>query len=506
MMSAPLKVAGRLVYLPALALLVALAPGELWPQQVQLGRQKDLSREKIEEIRTQIRELDGRAIIGFKPVQATQGMRADGTRQFGIIPAVAVRMDPDRLEELLADPNIDFVEPDYLNELIGRVPDVAAQSTQETPWGIQLINAPAAWGITRGAGVRIGIIDTGIDEDHPDLNPVSGINAVTGGTGRSDWNDSSPLCPAHGTHVSGIAAALDNTIQVVGVAPLAQLFAIRVFDPTNAGLPICVALDSHTIGGIEWAVGNGMDVINMSLGSPFESLAEADAVFAVYSAGIIVVAAAGNDGPQVLFPAGYPQAIAVAATDLSNNVPSFSNQGPEVELAAPGVSITSTSGGGGPPQSASGTSFATPHVSGTAALLRAARPDLSVEEVRQVLRGSVTDIEAAGFDVASGWGLIDAGAAVNAVATTNLALATVPGDIFVSIEWRLRISLWRRSPVTSSCRSTRTRRRSRPRSRSATSVQAAASVGRQPAIRPGWASTRHRVAPATQRRAFSMSR
>jgi hypothetical protein len=177
-----------------------------------------------------------------------------------------------------------------------------------------------------------------------------------------------------------------------------------------------------------------MNVINMSLGSPLPSLAEADAIFAAYSAGVVVVAAAGNDDPDVFFPASYPQAIAVAATDFSNDVASFSNQGPEVELAAPGVSITSTAGGGGPPQSGSGTSFSTPHVSGTAALLRAARPDLSVDEVRQVLRGSATDIATGGFDVASGWGLIDAGAAVSAVATTNLALATVPGDIFVSID------------------------------------------------------------------------
>ncbi|UCC83098.1 MAG: S8 family serine peptidase [Gemmatimonadota bacterium] len=458
MMSAPLRVPGRLVRALALSALVALIPGELWPQQVQLGRQKDLSREKIEEVRSRILEHEGRAIIGFKPVQATQGMRADGTpalavsavsslaaslapfgvrvdRQFGVIPAVAVSMDPDRLEELLANPNLDYVEPDYLNELIGHVPDGAVQSTQVTPWGIERTNAPTVWGITRGAGVRIGIIDTGIDEDHPDLSPVDGINIVTGGTTRDDWNDSSPLCPTHGTHVSGTAAALDNTVQVVGVAPLAQLFAVRVFDKIAAGLSACLALDSHTIGGIEWAISSGMDVVNMSLGSTIPSLAEADAIFAAYSAGVVVVAAAGNDdGGPVRFPAAYPQAIAVAATNSLDGVASFSNQGSEIELAAPGLSIASTVGGGGPPQAWNGTSMATPHVAGTAALLRAARPDLSVDELRQVLRGTAVDIATFGFDPESGWGLIDAGAAVNAVATTNLALAAIPGDISVSVE------------------------------------------------------------------------
>jgi len=457
-MGAPLKAAGRLVYALALGTLVVLTPGELWAQEVQQGRQRDLSSEKIEEIRSRIGELEGRAIIGFKPAQAVQGMRADGSpalavpavrdlatglrplgvaleRQFGIIPAVAVRMDPDRLEELLADPNVDYVEPDYLKELVGHVPAVAVQSTQETPWGIERIGAPAVWGITRGAGVKVGIIDTGIDEDHPDLNPLGGINAVTGGLTRSDWDDASSLCPTHGTHVSGTAAALDNTIQVVGVAPAAQLYAIRVFDPENAGLSTCVALSSHTIGGIEWAVSNGIDVINMSLGSTTPSLAESDAIFAAYSAGVVVVAAAGNDdGGPVRFPAGYPQAIAVAATNFSDDIADFSNQGPEVELAAPGVTVTSTVGGGGPPQSWSGTSMATPHVAGTAALLLAARPDLSVDEVREVLRSTATDVAAAGFDPAGGWGLISASGAVNAVATTNLALAMIPGDIYVSID------------------------------------------------------------------------
>jgi subtilisin len=435
-----------------------LVPGELWPQQAQLGRQREYSREKIEEIRAQIRELGGRAIIGFKPVAATQGMRADGSpalaasavrdlaaslgplgvaveRHFGIIPAVVVRMDPDRLEELLADPNIDYVEPDYLNELVGHPRDVTTQSTQETPWGISRINAPGAWPTTRGAGVKIGIIDTGIDEDHPDLNPVGGVNIVTGGTERSDWNDASSLCPTHGTHVSGTAAALDNTIQVVGVAPAAQLYAIRIFDPEGAGLSTCVALNSHTVGGIEWAVDNGMDVINMSLGSTAPSLAGSDAVFAAYSAGIVVAAAAGNDdGGPVRFPAAYPQAIAVAATNYSDEVASLSNQGPEVELAAPGISVTSTVGGGGPPQSWSGTSMATPHVAGSAALLLAARPDLSVDEVREALRSTAADVAAAGFDPASGWGRIDASEAVNAVATTSFALATIPGDVYVSID------------------------------------------------------------------------
>ncbi|MGD2215564.1 MAG: S8 family serine peptidase [Gemmatimonadales bacterium] len=431
-----------------LMLLLISLPGDLWSQQEKPGRQSDLTMQEIATIKDQIRELNGRAIIGFKPVDAAQGMRSDGTpalapdavtqlaadlaplgvrvtNQFWIIPAVAVVLDPDRLEELLANPNIDYVEPDYLHE----------PTAQTTPWGINRVNAPAAWAFTKGSGASVGIMDTGIDEDHPDLNPIGGKNFVTGGTARSDWDDNSSFCPTHGTHVAGSAAALDNTTGVVGVAPLADLYSLRVFDPEGEGITYCSAFLSAIIPAIQWAAANGIDVINMSFSSWYPAFSEADALFAAYSAGVLPVAAAGNDylDGQVLFPAAFPHVIAVAAIDGADNVASFSNTGPNIELAAPGVSVLSTVGGGGY-ASWNGTSMASPHVAGAATLVRAARPGLSVDEVRQVLRSTADDISPLGFDWSSGYGVVDAGAAVAAVASTNLALSLHPGELTLAVE------------------------------------------------------------------------
>lgn len=431
----------------ALALVALSLPGDLWPQQEMPGRQGDLTPQEIATIKDRIRQLDGRAIIGFKPVDRPRGMRPDGTPglapaevaqlasdvaprgvrvtiQFGIIPAVAATIDPDRLDELLADPNIDYVEPDYLEE----------PTAQTTPWGINRVNAPAAWTYTKGAGVSVGIIDTGIDEDHPDLNPIGGINLVTGGTTRADWDDNSSICSTHGTHVAGTVAALDNTIGVVGVAPEVDLYSLRVFDPEYLGISSCVVFVSHSILAIEWAATNGLDVINMSFGGLYPSFARADALFAAYSAGVFPVAAAGNDYSrgQVGFPAAQPHAIAVAAIDNSDDVASFSNTGPDIELAAPGVSVLST-WGGGVYSTISGTSMASPHAAGVAALVRAARHDLSVDEVRQVLRSTADDIGPLGFDWMSGYGVVDAGAALAAVASSNLALSLYPQDVYVTL-------------------------------------------------------------------------
>lgn len=432
----------------AAALLAFALPGKIWSQQAQPGRQADLTPQEIATIKEQIRQLDGRALIGFKPVDATRGMRLDGTpsvapgevarlaadlaplgvrvnKQFRIIPAVAVVLDPERLEELLANPSVEYVEPDYLHE----------PTVQETPWGIVRVDAPAAWTYTRGAGVSVGIIDTGIDEDHPDLNPIGGINLITGGTTRADWDDNSSICPAHGTHVAGTVAALDNTIGVVGVAPEVDLYSLRVFDPENAGLGGCGALTNHIVDAIQWAFENGLDVVNMSLGSLFPAISLEYAMLAAYAGGVLPVAAAGNEylSGQVGFPAGFPHAIAVAAIDGSDNVAPFSNTGPDVEVAAPGVSVLSTYGGGGYAY-LNGTSMASPHAAGVAALVRAARPDLSLDQVRQVLRTTADDIGPLGFDWASGHGVVDAGAALDAVASSNLALSLSPDELTLAVE------------------------------------------------------------------------
>jgi subtilisin family serine protease len=231
------------------------------------------------------------------------------------------------------------------------VPDAASM----VPWGVQRVGAPKVWdrGVT-GAGIKVGVIDTGIDYTHPALagNYKGGYNAVEPGKDPKDDH-------GHGTHVSGtIAADGDN---IVGVAPKASLYAIKVLDSSGGGTIAGV------IDGINWAVKNKMDVVNMSLGGPSSAELEA-AVKAAYDAGVTIVAAAGNDpSAEVSAPACYPQAIAISASDSSDALASFSSTGPQVAFIAPGVKVPSTWLGGGL-KSISGTSMATPHVTGLAVL------------------------------------------------------------------------------------------------------------------------------------------
>ena len=441
----------------AAAVLVAVAAmaAPLGAQQ-RPGRTGALTTREVDALIARVQELDGRVLVGFKRAEAVRGVSPQGVwligpdavrllaaglrgrgadirREYRLIPAVAARVDTAGIRGLLGDPTVDYVEPDHPHEPHALRPEPAPPSApQVSPWGIIRIGHAAAWSITRGSGVAIGIIDTGIDEDHPDLAVLGGINVVTGGTTRADWDDNSPSCITHGTHVAGTAAALDNAVDVVGVAPEAELYALRVFDPANAGLIDCLAWESDIIAAMEWAVTNQLDVINMSLGSSVPSLAEADAVAATDAAGVVVVAAAGNTGAAVGFPAGFPQAIAVSATDSLDNLAAFSSRGTEIDVAAPGVAVLSTYGGG-TTAVLQGTSMAAPHVAGVAALIRAANPGLGPSEVRGILRSAAEDILDDGFDVNSGYGLLRADLAVAAVAGSVASLVIDPSAVTLGV-------------------------------------------------------------------------
>ena len=277
---------------------------------------------------------------------------------------------------------------------------------EELPWGVDQIDAELTWATSTGAGVSVAIIDTGIDKDHPDLaaNIKGGVNFVKirGKIIADQWDDDS----GHGTHCAGIVAALDNDIGVIGVAPEASLYGVKVLDRRGRGYI------SDVILGIQWAIANGMQVINMSLGTSSDVQSLHDAVDVAYAAGIVVVAAAGNSGDtnpdsDVIYPAKYGSVIAVAATDNNNTRASWSSDGPEVELAAPGVNIYST-WKGGKYETKSGTSMACPHVAGTVALVLATNPVLAPDIVRATLQVTADDLGATGFDNYYGHGLVDA--------------------------------------------------------------------------------------------------
>lgn len=277
------------------------------------------------------------------------------------------------------------------------VPEARAEidpAAAELPWGINRVNAAAAWDYTTGKGVKVAVIDTGIDFSHPDLAPnyKGGYNAVT--------PDAAPMDDqGHGTHVAGTIAAVKDGKGVAGVAPGADLYGVKVLDKNGSGQY------SWIIAGIEWAVENRMDVINMSLGGGSGNEALRQVMEKAGQAGVTVVCAAGNDSGPVNYPAKYPQAIAVSASDSADKIASFSSRGPEIAVIAPGVKIYSAKMGGGY-ANLSGTSMASPHVAGLAALAVGAGAR-GPEQVRAALNGAAAALPGLTPEQ-QGAGLVDA--------------------------------------------------------------------------------------------------
>ena len=278
-------------------------------------------------------------------------------------------------------------------------------------WDFSKIHVANAWPTSTGAGVTVAVIDTGVDASHPDLagQVLPGYDVInqTSGTG-TDPN-------GHGTHVAGtIAAVTGNGTGNSAVAPDARILPIRVLDASGSGY----MADAAT--GIVYAADHGANVINMSLGADTQVDAVTNAIAYARGKGVVVVAAAGNeraDGSPISYPAADPGVIAVAATDSADKVASYSNQGSYVDVAAPGSSIVSTYPGGGY-RTLSGTSMASPHAAAVAALIEAARPGLTPDQVEQAMESTATDLGTAGKDTDYGYGRIDAAAAVAAVSST----------------------------------------------------------------------------------------
>ncbi|MBI2935090.1 MAG: S8 family serine peptidase [Chloroflexi bacterium] len=273
-------------------------------------------------------------------------------------------------------------------------------------WSMAAIRAPQAWETARGsASIKIAILDTGIDQDHEDLASkiVANVNFTT-----SDTVDDRR---GHGTHVAGIAAAAaGNATGIAGVGFDSSLMNVKVLGDNGRGR------SSWTARGIVWAADNGANVINLSLGSARFSELTSNAISYAWKRGVIVVAAAGNNASAGLFyPAGYEHVIAVAATDTNDARASFTNYGTWIEVAAPGRGVYSTlpnhptiSGSKGYGNK-SGTSMASAHVAGLAALVKAKYPGMTGAAIRDKILVS-TD-PASGF--AGSIGRINAFKAVN---------------------------------------------------------------------------------------------
>jgi subtilisin family serine protease len=322
---------------------------------------------------------------------------------------------------LLDDARVASVVPDA----IGRVadwPDGSAPPNDDlwTTWqaDLRLIGMQSAWAVSTGSpDVVVAVLDTGYEASHEDLAAVPIVakkNIRTGSTNVTDGY-------GHGTHVAGtIAASTNNALGVASIAPGVTIMPIKVLDSNGYGFW------SDFLDGVDWAVAHGADIINMSLGSELNAnqVAAWQPTFtAARNAGTLVIAAAGNNSNNNLFyPASFANVVSVSATNNADQKAPFSNYGPAVDLAAPGVSIASaykdnTYWG------MSGTSMATPHVAGLAALIRSVHPEFAPRDVETAMKATALDLGNASRDNIFGHGRIQA----------PQALAWVPPDVTAPI-------------------------------------------------------------------------
>jgi thermitase len=354
-----------------------------------------------------------RILVRFKPgvgpAETAQIHRQYGGHVEEVIPGIGIQVVnvpkgqlTGKVRSYSSNGKVAYAEPDFLAQAVDS-PDDPYFGRQ---WGLTRVEAPQAWEVTTGSSnINIAILDTGVDQDHPDLAAklISNKNFTTSAT-VDDVH-------GHGTHVAGIAAAITNNgIGVAGLGYTSTIMNVKVLGDSGSGYY------SWIIWGIAWAADHGAEVINMSLGGSSSSSALEDAINYAWSRGVIVVAAAGNSGSTPpSYPAYYNNCMAVAATDVNDAKPSWSNYGDWVDVAAPGASIYSTLKDNSYGYK-SGTSMASPYVAGLAGLVFATVSDSNGDgklndEVRNRIETTCDDIGLSGI----GYGRINAARAVESV-------------------------------------------------------------------------------------------
>ena len=389
---------------------------------------------------------DKQVIIGFKKeIKTTEEHKLQKLHRSGgrvkrshkLLNAISAQLPEEEIAKLKQDPAIAYVEPDITVGLTEPLITIPLSQEYSDSWGVTKIGGTtaAAAGLT-GAGIKVAVLDSGIDYSHPDLkdNYKGGYNFVYD---NNDPFDDGYI--SHGTHIAGIIGARNNGTGVVGVAPEVSLYAVKVLGGMVTGDL------SDILAGMEWAITNKMDVINMSIGAPIDSAAFKDACDRAYEAGIIIVAASGNAHSAVEFPAAYDSVIAVSATDQDDTIATFSNYGESVELTAPGVNINSTLRGGGY-GIMKGTSQATAHVTGATAILLSKQiaddngDGRIADEIRTLLGTSATDLGAVGRDQYFGFGRVDLDKALTPPAATTLEYSITIGQ-FAPSKQTLKVPL-----------------------------------------------------------------
>ena len=352
-------------------------------------------------------------ILDAGPVEpGLVGQELTPLRHFRTMTVYALPADVDPLEAVEALREQGYAaEPDLERTTLANDPFAYAQ------WHMEAINAEDAWEESTGNGVMVAVLDTGVSpggEDAP--HTISGWDFIQDDGWANDAH-------GHGTHVAGtVAQPANNGVGGYGVAPDATILAVRVLDRNGRGWT------SDIIAGIELAVEEGADIINMSLGSYNHSSAERRALKDAEAAGVLMVGAAGNDNKKgMVYPARYPEVIAVTAVDARNVRAPYSNWYWTSELCAPGGDTSKDRNGDGLIDGVlqetringsyghyffQGTSMASPHVAGVAALVMALGPDAT--ETREILQNTALDLGRSGKDNRYGYGLVDAMAAVSA--------------------------------------------------------------------------------------------
>lgn len=349
---------------------------------------------------------DGQAVIKMKKNENFQQwlnqVHADIELIKDTAPYYIIESNQHSTESLLhllrQDPRIEFAEPNYLftNQAMPDLPNDEFYAPYQ--WNLTQIDVETGWEVTEGTEeVIIAVIDTGVDVHHQDLKEklLTGYNALDKSTDVTDTH-------GHGTHVAGIAAAVTNNVAgIAGVAKQNRILPIKVLDDKGEGTSFEVAE------GIRYAVDQGASVINLSLGDYYNSRVLKEAVKYAYDNDVVLIAASGNDNVgDPMYPADYKEVFTVGAVNENRERAFFSNYGNHLDVAAPGEHIPSTF-----PDNhyviMSGTSMAAPHVSGLAALIRSVKPDLSNEEVYEIIRTTANDLGKKGPDPYYGYGEIN---------------------------------------------------------------------------------------------------
>jgi serine protease len=285
----------------------------------------------------------------LRVLSAPAEVAARNVRTFESIDGFAVDLTDAEAEEMRKSAGVRYVSRTIEIHAVGDVhptrfvplPEASPLAKkQSVPPGIDAVHARDVWPFTRGGNVNIAIFDSGVDVNHADLaaNVVGGYNTLTKKAERADYNDDF----LHGTHVAGIVGALDNSLGVVGVAPAAHIYAVKVLDAFGAGT------DETMVAACDWvlamkASGGGNWIVSMSVGSLVTTDPETEAFKRLTDAGVLCIAASGNDGAdQLLYPAALPDIVSVGALDANNVIADFSNYGPTLNVVAPGVSVLST--------------------------------------------------------------------------------------------------------------------------------------------------------------------